>query len=43
MAYLAGLLGEYVFAYVLAFVGQLFSSSAETPIGTARNADFLMN
>jgi hypothetical protein len=43
MAYFAGLLGEYVFAFVRAFVTQLFSSNAETPSGTAIVADRHMN
>jgi hypothetical protein len=43
MAYFAGLLGEYVFALVCAFVAQLFSSNSETPSGMAIVADHRMN
>ena len=43
MAYLAGLLEEYVLALVRALVGQLFSSNAKTPNGTAIEADFHMS
>jgi hypothetical protein len=43
MAYFAGLFGEYTLAFDHAFVAQLFSSNADTPIGTAMAADFLIN
>jgi hypothetical protein len=42
MAYFSGLFGEHVLAFDRAFVTNLFSSNADTPIGTAMAADFLM-
>jgi hypothetical protein len=43
MAYFAGLFGDYVFALVRALVAQLFSFNAETPRGTAIDAELKMN
>jgi hypothetical protein len=43
MPYLAGLLGEYVFAFVHAFMVKLISSNADTPRGAAIDADLRMN
>jgi hypothetical protein len=43
MAYLAGLLEEYVLALVRVLSGQLFSSNSKAPNGTAIEAGFCMN
>jgi hypothetical protein len=40
IAYLAGVVGDYVLAFVRAFLGQLFSWRVDTPTGTAIDADF---